>query len=245
MTIKNIALLTILASISTVTVAKSTHWEYEGAKGAQHWGDLSAGFSTCKSGVNQSPINISSTIDAKLPELKIDYQASQLSLINNGHTIQANIVGANTFTNDAGQYDLKQFHFHSPSENTIEGKSFPLEMHFVHTDQSGNLAVIGVMFEQGNENKALAGLWQNMPADKNQKVALANMFQSNNLLPDDRAYYRFNGSLTTPPCSEGVRWFVMQAPLKASSAQINKFKKMMHGDTNRPVQPLNARMILM
>ncbi|WP_281557876.1 carbonic anhydrase [Thalassomonas sp. RHCl1] len=244
MKLRNIALLVLLSGAATSALASAPHWEYKGKHGAEHWGDLTSDFSTCKNGVNQSPIDISSTIDAMLPELDINYGASKVSLVNNGHTIQANIAGKNTFKNDAGQFDLKQFHFHSPSENTINGKSYPLEMHFVHADPSGNLAVIGVMFEQGNENQALSGLWQKMPAEKNTPVPLAARFESTELLPKNKDYFRFNGSLTTPPCSEGVRWFVMQEPLQASDKQIEKFRKMMPGDTNRPLQSVNARVVL-
>ncbi|WDE08773.1 carbonic anhydrase family protein [Thalassomonas viridans] len=244
MKIRNIALFVLLSGAATAALAGAPHWEYKGKHGAEHWGDLTSAFSTCKNGVNQSPIDISSTIDANLPALDIRYQASNVSLLNNGHTIQANIAGKNTFKNDAGQFDLKQFHFHSPSENTVNGKSYPLEMHFVHSDESGNLAVIGVMFEQGNENQALAGLWQDMPAEKHKPVPLAGRFESKQLLPKNKDYFRFNGSLTTPPCSEGVRWFVMQEPLQASSTQIEKFRSVMPGDTNRPVQSVNARVVL-
>jgi len=244
MKIRNIALFVLLSGAATTALAGAPHWEYKGKHGAEHWGDLTSDFSTCKNGVNQSPIDISSTIDAMLPELDINYRASQVSLVNNGHTIQANIAGENTFKNDAGEFALKQFHFHSPSENTVNGKSYPLEMHFVHADPSGNLAVIGVMFEQGKENQALTGLWQDMPAEKNKPVSLAKHFESKQLLPDNKEYFRFNGSLTTPPCSEGVRWFVMQEPLQVSPEQIKKFRSVMPGDTNRPVQSINARVVL-
>ena len=244
MKIRNIALMVLFSGASTAAFAEAPHWQYKGEHGAEHWGDISSKFSLCKKGVNQSPINISSTIEAKLPELDINYQASRVSLVNNGHTIQANISGKNTFANDAGKYDLRQFHFHSPSENTIDGKSFPLEMHFVHADQDGGLAVIGVMFEKGNENKALSSLWQNMPEEKNNEMLVSALFESQQLLPKNKDYFRFNGSLTTPPCSEGVRWFVMQQPIEASSTQIAQFRDVMHGDTNRPVQAVNARVIL-
>lgn len=234
----------LLSSISLAATAGDVHWEYSGKHGAAHWGELSKKFSTCSSGVNQSPINITSTIEANLPALNINYQKSKIELVNNGHTIQANVNGNNTFTNDAGTFDLLQFHFHAPSENTINGKSFPLETHFVHADKKGNLAVIGVMFEAGKENKSLAKLWNKMPEQAKSKQALSGMLQSLSLMPSSKDYYRFNGSLTTPPCSEGVRWFVLKQPIEASTAQINQFRKVMAGDTNRPVQPVNARVIL-
>ena len=138
----------------------------------------------------------------------------------------------------------KQFHFHSPSENTINGQYYPLEAHFVHADQDGRLAVIGVMFELGEENSELAKLWKNMPEDSHSQATLLKELSALNLMPKEKSYYRFNGSLTTPPCTEGVRWFVLKDTIKASKAQINKFRTVMGTDTNRPVQPINARVIL-
>jgi len=250
MNIKNIGLLTVLFSGLTLATAPLTanasdvHWTYDGKHGAKHWGSLTSEFGTCDSGVNQSPINITETIDASLPVLAINYQASRVSVVNNGHTVQANIKGENTFTNDAGIFDLKQFHFHAPSENTIDGKSFPLEVHFVHADDNGRLSVIGVMFEYGAENSTLAKLWQKMPSKTGAIQPLHELVNSSDLLPASADYYRFNGSLTTPPCSEGVRWFVMKDAITASKAQIEKFAKTMGGATNRPVQATNARVIL-
>ncbi len=243
---KLLTLSLLLSSVAFASTASETHWQYSGKHGAAHWGELSPKFSTCSTGVNQSPIDIKTTIEAQLPALKLNYSASNVELINNGHTIQANIKGNNTFTNDDGQFDLKQFHFHAPSENTINGQSFPLEAHFVHADANGRLAVIGLMFKAGSENKVLAKLWNKMPAKAGQKAQIAEMLQSLDLLPSNASkdYYRFNGSLTTPPCSEGVRWFVLKEPVEASTAQIEKFHKLMGGDTNRPVQPVNARVIL-
>ena len=234
----------ILSSVSLTALADDVHWQYSGKHGSEHWAELSDKFSTCASGVNQSPINISSTIEAELPPLSINYQKSAVELINNGHTIQVNIQGNNSFSNDAGQFDLKQFHFHSPSENTINGQYYPLEAHFVHADNAGRLAVIGVMFKQGDENKTLKKLWHKMPEKTHGKAKLSGVLQSLNLMPKSKDYYRFNGSLTTPPCSEGVRWFVLKQPIEASKAQIDKFRAVMGGDTNRPIQPINARIIL-
>ena len=244
MNIKNACLVTAMLTFCSSSIAASTHWTYEGKHGSEHWGELSSKFTTCKSGVNQSPIDITGAIESKLPKLSIDYQASSVELINNGHTVQANISGENTFSNDAGKFELKQFHFHAPSENTIAGKSFPLETHFVHADENGRLAVIGVMFEEGKENKTLAMLWNKMPNKTGNTASFSSLLNSKDLMPVDASYFRFNGSLTTPPCSEGVRWFVMKQPINASKSQISKFVKTMGGATNRPVQPINARIIL-
>ena len=122
------------------------------------------------------------------------------------------------------KFTLKQFHFHAPSENEIKGVSYPLEAHFVHADKDGNLAVVAVMFKEGKENPALAKLWSHMPSKEGDKIALSHTDNALDLFPQNHAYYRFNGSLTTPPCSEGVRWFVMKKPVFASKAQIEAFK---------------------
>ncbi|MFT5757771.1 MAG: carbonic anhydrase [Alteromonadaceae bacterium] len=236
--------LVLLSTLSINAVAGDVHWDYKGKHGAEHWGSLASKFSTCQSGVNQSPINITGVIEASLPPLNINYQASNIDIVNNGHTIQANIAAGNTFSNDSGNFDLKQFHFHAPSENTIDGKSFPMEVHFVHVDSQGRLAVIGVMFEQGEENKTLAKLWSKMPKSAGEKNKLSELLNGKNLMPVSSAYFRFNGSLTTPPCSEGVRWFVLKDPISASKTQIEHFSKTMGRDTNRPVQNINARIII-
>ena len=235
--------LVLLSTVSINAMAADVHWDYEGKHGAEHWSSLSSKFSTCQSGVNQSPINISGAIEASLPALDINYQAGKATVINNGHTIQANVADGSTFTNDSGSFDLKQFHFHAPSENTIDGKSFPMEVHFVHADAQGRLAVIGVMFEQGQENKTLAKLWSKMPKNSGGKQDLSGLLNSKDLMPVSSDYFRFNGSLTTPPCSEGVRWFVLKDPISASKTQIERFSKTMGRDTNRPVQNINARII--
>ena len=238
-------LITSLLSVAASSaIASETAWKYEGKQGSAHWGELSKKFGLCATGVNQSPINITSVIEADLPPLIINYNSSQVSEDNNGHTIQANIKGHNTFTNDAGTFDLLQFHFHAPSENTIEGKSFPLEAHFVNSDQNGRLAVIGVMFELGKENSELKKLWDKMPETSHSKDTLIKELSAIKLLPEEKSYYRFNGSITTPPCTEGVRWFVLKDTVEASQYQIDKFRQVMGTDTNRPIQLINARVIL-
>lgn len=238
-------LFTSLFSVAASSaIASETVWKYEGKQGSAHWAELSEKFGLCATGVNQSPINITSVIEADLPPLIVNYHSSQVSEDNNGHTIQANIKGNNTFTNDAGTFDLLQFHFHAPSENTIKGKPFPLEAHFVHSDQNGRLAVIGVMFELGKENSELKKLWDKMPETSHSKDTLIKELSAIKLLPEEKSYYRFNGSLTTPPCTEGVRWFVLKDTVEASQYQIDKFRQVMGTDTNRPLQPINARVIL-
>jgi carbonic anhydrase len=194
--------------------------------------------------MNQSPINLTNYIEADLPAIKFDYKAGGNEVVNNGHTIQVNYASGSTITVDGQEFELKQFHFHTPSENNIDGKSYPLEAHLVHADKDKNLAVIGVMFEKGEENSALAQAWKKMPEKGGEKESLSENVAAEGILPTDRDYYRFNGSLTTPPCSEGVRWLVMKNPITVSEEQIEKFAHVMHHPNNRPIQKVNARPVL-
>lgn len=207
-------------------------------------GELAPEYATCSAGKNQSPINLTGMVEGDLPALKVNYKAGGNEVLNNGHTIQVNYAPGSTMTVGNRSFELKQFHFHSPSENTIEGHSYPMEAHFVHADKNGNLAVIAVMFKLGKHNSELEKAWARMPEENGQKHALENAVDANILLPHDHAYYRFNGSLTTPPCSEGVNWFVMKFFDAASKEQIEKFVHFMYHDNNRPVQPVNARVVI-
>ncbi|MGF1683535.1 carbonic anhydrase [Photobacterium minamisatsumaniensis] len=233
---------TLVLAMSTcwAVVSHATEWSYTGERGAEHWGDT---FATCGEGVNQTPIDVNKAIKAELVPLHIDYQGSVKEIINNGHTIQANITGENTLTVDNEEFALKQFHFHTPSENYINGKQYPLEAHFVHANQQGQLAVIAVMFNTGpRANDQLNMLLEAIPK-KDTATQLTSTFNPAELLPRDREYYRFNGSLTTPPCSEGVRWFMMKDHQSGSEKQVGSLHGVM-GDNARPLQPLNARVIL-
>lgn len=239
----------ILLAFSVTSLAaseKAPSWAYEGATGPQNWGELSADFNLCRQGRNQSPINIQNTIDAELPELVFNYDSSPLREINNGHTIQQNVEPGSTLKIPAHEssYELKQFHFHSPSEHTINGQSYPMEVHFVHANADGALAVVGVLFEEGDENSELSKLWSYMPKNAGDTSEQSIGIEETNLLPSTREYYYYSGSLTTPPCSEGVSWVVLKKPVQVSSAQIRQFKERMGQATNRPVQPHNARIIL-
>ncbi|MCP4020342.1 MAG: carbonic anhydrase [Desulfobacteraceae bacterium] len=233
---------------SVVTFAgEKVHWGYSGHEGPKFWGNLAPEYTPCAEGRNQSPIDIAKMIESDLPPLAFNYQAGGTQVINNGHTIQVNYNTQSSITIDGISFELKQFHFHSPSENIIEGKSFPMEAHFVHADNKGALAVVALMFEtsaKDAKNNELEKAWAQMPAMAGGKAALVQPVDANLLLPKDRSYYRFNGSLTTPPCSEGVRWLVMKSHVTAAKAQIDKFKSVVGHPNNRPVQPVNARMIL-
>lgn len=221
-----------------------THWAYEGKEGPENWAKLKSEFATCDAGRNQSPINIDGAIDAPLKPLKGIQKVTVKEIFNNGHTVQANFKFGNMLLLDDAPYQMKQVHFHAPSENTIKGKSFPLEAHFVHADKSGNLAVIGVMFKEGKANSGLEKLWAQMPKEAGAPIPLKAKVSASEMIPDNRDYYRFSGSLTTPPCSEGVRWILLKTPMTASKEQIAAFEAVMHHHNNRPVQPLNGRVVV-
>ena len=242
---KKVLLTTCLAIVFTTacTVNSTSHWGYTGVTGPDNWAKLSADNKAC-SGKNQSPINLSGFIEAELEPLQINYQAGGHEIINNGHTVQINYSEGSSIKVDGQSFELKQYHFHAPSENHIKGKSYPLEAHFVHANKSGDLAVVAVMFKKGAANKALARAWLNIPKNAGDKKEFVISTHAQALLPESKNYYRFNGSLTTPPCSEGVRWFVMKEPSSASKTQISSFTDVMHHDNNRPIQVTNARPIL-
>lgn len=234
----------LMASFSLFAAEQHVHWGYSGAEGPENWASLSPEFGAC-TGKNQSPVNLTGFIKAELKPLMFHYVSGGTEIINNGHTVQVNYQPGSSVMIDGVSYNLKQFHFHAPSENMIKGESYPLEGHFVHADDKGNLLVIAVMFKEGpKDNKALEQLSMQLPAKAGEKVELAPAFDAMSLLPKKRTYYRFNGSLTTPPCSEGVRWFVMKTPVMISKAQIDAFKAGIGQENNRPVQPVNARVIL-
>lgn len=222
-----------------------THWEYSGDTGPEKWGDLSEEFATCKTGKLQSPIDLNHGIEAELPKISFNYKAVPLKVLNNGHTIQVDQKGAGSAKIDGKDYDLLQFHFHYPSEHTVAGKAFPMEVHLVHKNAEGRLAVVGVFIKEGKENAALKAAWENMPEQGGtEKVVDGATFNSSSLLPKEKGdFHRYHGSLTTPPCSEGVLWTVLKDPIEMSKAQIDKFKAVVH-ENSRPVQPLNERFLL-
>lgn len=224
--------------------AWAQHWGYTGEAGPANWGKIDAKFVMCGLGRNQSPIDLAGFVEADLKPLKLDYKAGAADILNNGHTVQVDYAKGSTLTVDGRAFELVQFHFHAPSENKVKGKQFPMEGHLVHADKEGNLAVLAVMFQEGAANPLLAKLWEKLPAKAGDKNALAQGLSVTQLLPKERDYYRYNGSLTTPPCSEGVRWLVLKKPATASKAQVEQFAKAVGVANNRPVQPVGARPVL-
>ncbi len=246
MTLKTkLSSLAVLSAVmmGSTAYADKAHWTYSGEEGPAHWGTLSPAYKACSTGRNQSPINLTGFVESELKPLEIAYKAGGNKVINNSHSVMVAYQSGSVLKVDGIDFELKQFHFHAPSENTINGKSYPMEVHLVHMDKDKNLAVVAVMFEEGAANPMLEKIFSVMPKKPGGKD-LAEAVTVEAILPKERGYYRFNGSLTTPPCSEGVRWMVMKKPVTASKEQIEKFSHVMHHPNNRPVQPLNARAVM-
>jgi carbonic anhydrase len=221
------------------------HWAYEGPGAPAHWSELEPGFASCGIGREQSPIDIRDARPADLPALQFGYHAVPLNIVDNGHTVQVNYPPGSTLTVGEKTYALKQFHFHRPSEERVNGKSFALVAHLVHADAEGKLGVVAVLFQEGATRSGLLDtLWANVPSEKDKAVAVpAEPINVKDLLPATTGYYNFAGSLTTPPCSEGVTWFVLKTPVSISKSQVRAFAKL-YPHNSRPVQPVNGRLVL-
>ncbi len=235
---KIFTLLTVMG-LSTAVFADAD-WNYDQP---EQWSTLNQKYSACN-GLNQSPINIERTVKAELEPLKFSYNTMIHTIENKGHTVQVDFAQGGELQLDGETFVLKQFHLHSPSENLIKGKSYPLEIHFVHANTQGELAVVAMMFAQGTENPMLKRMWNRLPKKQSEKVVLKTPQPVNEMLPKNLDYYRFSGSLTTPPCSEGVRWLILKEIQQASATQISEFSKLMGHPNNRPVQSLNGRVVL-
>ncbi|MFN8476066.1 MAG: carbonic anhydrase family protein [Anaerolineae bacterium] len=221
------------------------HWTYEGPEGPEFWGSLSPDYALCSTGKQQSPVDIPSSAALNPADLKFDYKPSPLNVLNNGHTIQGMYEAGSTLTVDGVPYKLVQFHFHNPSEHEANGKLDAMELHLVHQNADGGLAVVGVWIEPGAENKALAPVFSNLPKEQQEaKVVPGATVNAAGFLPATQTYYRYDGSLTTPPCTQGVKWLVMSTPVTASAEQLAAYKAIMY-PTNRPVQALNGRQFLL
>ena len=218
------------------------HWAYEGEGGPEQWADLAPENAVCRAGSAQSPIDIVKSQPGAGGRTHIKWQPAALTMVNNGHTVQADLANGGTIDVDGVPYTLVQFHFHAPSEHTVNGKRFAMETHFVHKSQQGELAVVGVLHEAGAANEALGPLWSTLPKATEEKKQIGS-FDCASLLPKDRSMYRYAGSLTTPPCSEGVRWQLLQTPATVSEAQVKAFQEIVKPNA-RPVQPVRARDVL-
>ena len=235
--------LALLLSVITCNASSQDHAPHWSYKEVKEWGACSPAFAECKLGQAQSPVDIltKDVQKASLSPLQVFYQASQAEVVNNGHTIQVGLKDGGYATFPSGSYKLLQFHFHTPSEEKINGKNFPLVAHLVHQNTEGKLAVLAVLFKEGAVSKALEPIFNIMPSIEG-RVPLAGPYDASTLLPNSLGYYAFTGSLTTPPCSEGVAWQVLKTPVEISKGQIAAFHKIYKMNA-RPVQPLNGRVV--
>lgn len=218
------------------------HWSYGGEGGPAQWAALKPEFATCGLGARQSPIDIRGGIRVDLEPIRFDYRPSAFSVLDNGHTVQANIAGSNSIEIGGRRYDLLQFHFHRPSEERINGRQYDMVIHLVHKDPEGRLAVVAVMLEQGRAQPAIQMVWNSLPLEKNLDNPAPVPLDLNLLLPEDRRYFTYMGSLTTPPCSEGVLWMVMKQPVPVSPEQVGIFARL-YPMNARPIQPSAGRLI--
>lgn len=236
------SLLLAAASVAQQQAAPE-HWDYGTLHGPSHWSELNPNFASCSNGHHQSPIDIRNPQKANLPPLQFDYKPVPLDIIDNGHTIMISYAPGSSLTVGGKRYELKQFHFHRPSEEKINGKGFAMTVHLVHADAQGKLAVVAVLLQQGEDNALVRQLWSKMPTEKEKEEHLNNIqIDMDGLLPADRGYYTFSGSLTTPPCTEDVTWFVLKHPVTVSAAEIEQFSKLYRNDA-RPTQPLYDRVV--
>ena len=244
--------------VSSQSDIEKTEWGYEAKNGPQVWGQLSPEYFLCAEGKHQSPIDLVNPTPAKLlPITYVYHLTTDLNIRNTGHTIEVAYPEGSRIYIDGTAYQLLQFHFHAPSEHTVAGQLFDMEMHLVHKSDEGNLAVVGLLIEKGRHNPSYDPIWEHLPAvpgetqrvmakaNENYAIDLRMMLSPNGQVTDEAmqpfsSAYRYEGSLTTPPCSEGVQWIVLTTPIEMSEAQIAAFKAIIH-DNNRPVQPLNGR----
>lgn len=227
----------------------AAQWNYnlgDTMHGPTAWGNLE-GYETCNTGLKQSPVDIGTSNIADLAKIKFRYRQAPLNVVNNGHTIQVNVDNGSTITIGKDSYRLLQFHFHAPSEHSVNDYRYPMEVHFVHVNEAGTLAVVGAFIQEGAANSVIQEIWDVAPHEEG-SVSSPSTINPLSLIGGRSAgkeYYNYSGSLTTPPCTEGVRWHVLEEPIEASAEQISHFIGLLQdGHNSRPVQDLNGRQVL-
>ena len=220
----------------------SPHWSYDGSGGPEAWARLNPEFAKCGSGQRQSPIDIRGGIKVDLDPVQFDYKPTGFGVLDTGRTVQVNVGSGNTIEVQGRRYELVQFHFHRPSEERIDGRQFDMVAHLVHKDPEGRLAVVAVLLDRGSAHAVVQQVWNNLPLEKGEQLDARMPIDLSALLPADKRYYTYMGSLTTPPCSEGVLWMVMQQPVTISQSQINIFAKL-YPMNARPIQSAAGRLI--
>ena len=223
-------------------VERAEHWDYQGIGGPERWGHMKPEFAKCSSGTRQSPIDIRDGIKVELDAVQFDYKPSAFKVVDNGHTIQVNVAPGNAIEVMGQRFELVQFHFHRPSEERIDGKAFDMVAHLVHKNLEGRLAVVAVLLEKGSAQPVVQSVWNNLPLEKGDEIAARAPIDLNRLLPAERGYFTYMGSLTTPPCSEGVLWMVMKQPVPISGEQIDIFARL-YPMNARPIQSASGRLI--
>jgi carbonic anhydrase len=239
---KRLMLLSVAGLVAMPVGASESahHWSYAGAEGPAHWG------ATCGTGKAQSPIDIhpAAAKSEMLPALAFNYRPGPLEIIDNGHSVQVNVAKGSTLVVGGVRFSLVQFHFHKPSEEAIDGRHFAMVAHIVHRDPQGHLAVVAVPLTAGAANPLIATLWRHLPKEKGRDVSPAGVtIDPSQLLPANHGYFTYVGSLTTPPCTEGVRWFVLRSPMTVSPEEITAFAKLYPANA-RPIQATNKREVL-
>jgi len=221
---------------------RAAHWSYDGEGGPQAWHQLKPEFDKCGSGTRQSPIDIRDGIRVDMDPVQFSYRTSAFRVIDNGHTVQVNVAAGNFIEVMGRRFELQQFHFHRPSEERIDGRQFDMVAHLVHKDLEGRLAVVAVLLERGGAHALVQAVWNNLPLEKGEELPARASIDLGHLLPKDPRYFTYMGSLTTPPCSEGVLWMVMQQPVTVSAEQIDVFARL-YPMNARPLQQASGRLI--
>jgi len=241
--VAGLALCPLCTATGFAAEPHGSHWSYEGATGPDKWGTLDADNRICSNGTQQSPLDLTGPISARQPRLDIRWSKRPDTIVNNGHTIQLNFAAGGTLKVGDRSYALTQFHFHHPSEHHVDGKAFAMEAHFVHDGEDGGLAVVGAFMMPGGANAVFHKIVSTMPAEDGPPVPADPAIDPNRLLPARRRYYRYEGSLTTPPCSETVNWLVLAERITVAETDIARFAKL-YPMNARPVQNRNRRFIL-
>ncbi len=229
-------------SVPSFAEEKTPDWSYGGAANPTQWGELDNNFALCESGRDQSPVNIVDAVNENPAQISFNYKPTPLSIVNNGRTVQVNYAPGSSMTINGKEYALLQFHFHTPSEHTIEGNASAMELHLVHRNAAGELSVIGVMMNKGTANPVIDKIWQHIPSTKTTNTISGQTINAADLLPKSKAYFSYPGSLTTPPCSESVKWNILAEPITVSEQEIGTFQKLYQVNA-RPIQPTNGRII--
>lgn len=233
-----------LVAVPVLAPALGADWSYEGANGPEKWGSLDPAYEKCSSGQMQSPIDLSEANAFGDINVLTSYRPGPLTVENKGYTVQASFAPGSRLISGTQTYELLQVHFHTSSEETLHGEAFPMIAHFVHADDGGNLAVLGVFFKEGAENDELAKIITSVPRGKSGPITVPDTaINPRRMVPLSLDVYRYQGSLTTPPCTEGVAWHIATQTLEASADQLKQMRSLM-GNNARPIQPLNGRLLV-